>query len=99
MQGVGKSLEMSPGIPRGNQFFRSVIPTSLQIRAGVMMAVCGTRWDDQKAPLCNISEAYAAWVMLCKTQSKSRNDTWGKAFHWLTQPQTYLKVKFLADFL
>ena len=66
-----------------------------------MMSVCCIRWNAKKAPICNLSDTYAAWVYLCskKRKSLSYDDNWERLFRWLKKPETYLKVKFLADFV
>ena len=57
------------------------------------------RWNSQKAPVCNLSNAYAEWILLCQTNTQSPNDLWARNLKFLTQGSTYYRVLGLADLL
>ena len=63
------------------------------------MSFAGSRWNSRKSPVCNVSDSYVSWLLLCQNQCTNPGDTWDQHYRWLLKAGTYIRIKFLADYL
>ena len=56
-------------------FFQVKVPASHNPRSSGCGGFTPTRWNSKQPFVCQLSDAYAAWLLLCRNNSKTLNAT------------------------
>ena len=110
LRSVTRTLDMSKLLRDKLEFFQVKVPASHNPISSGRGGFTPTRWNSRQPLVCQLSDAYAAWLLFCRNNSKTFNvrdartkqlkaDSWEDYYQFLRKPTTYLCTKYLADIL
>ena len=105
LRSTAKSLDMSELLRDELITFQAMLPASHNPRNSGRGGFAPTHWNSRQPLVCQLSNAYADWVLFCQGSSRTVHDSklagdvWEKHYRFLRQPMTYMCTRYLADLL